>query len=128
MSGSRLAAALLLLASSASAAVSPTYTRQFPGTVVTTGQASCTAGGVTFLPDNRASSPTAYDRVSVLIKNAAALGGADLFICPGSATCTIGTGFPLGPHEGVWLDWSNGPITCVVATGTVTVAYIEERG
>lgn len=118
------ALALVLVASTAAAAVETFMTRNMQGKTVPFGQVSCGTGATTIVSNNVG----VYDRLSILIKNAAALGGADVFICPGSATCTISTGFPLGPHEGLWLDWSYGPITCVVAAGTVTVAYIEERG
>lgn len=121
----RLALAFLAFASGASAADLPTYTRHSTGATVPYGQVSCASTSTTLVATNVG----AWDRLSILIKNIEASGGASVYVCPGSATCTAATGFQLAAREGLWLDWStNGPITCITAAGTAVVSYIEERG
>jgi hypothetical protein len=119
----RLAGALLFVVATAEAAVSPTWTRQYPGLNQTYDQISC-ATNTTLVADNTG----LYDRLSILIKNCSALGGNDVAICPDSSTCATGDGFILGPREGLWLDWSTGPISCTGIGASVTVCYLEERG
>lgn len=120
----RLALAFLALASWASAADLPTYTRHSTGDTVPYGQVSCASTSTTLVATNVG----AWDRLSILIKNIEASGGASVYVCPGSATCTTATGFQLAAREGLWLDWSVGPISCITAAGTAVVSYIEERG
>lgn len=121
--------ALLLVATTAAAqGVSPTYTRHAGQTAVYN-QVSCTAAGTVLIrPDNTYASTTPYERLSILIKNCGAVGAADIAICPGSATCSFAAGFLLGGREGMWIDWSNGPISCATAAGTIVACFLEERG
>jgi hypothetical protein len=120
-----VACALVLVATAASAQPLTTYTRRTVGSTVPYGQVSCTSVSGTLVATNVG----VWDRLSILIKNIESSGGAGVYICPGSATCTAVTGFELEPREGLWLDWStNGPISCVTAAGTAVVSYIEERG
>jgi hypothetical protein len=121
----KLAILLLLFAVSADAQPLTTYTRRTVGTTVPYGQVSCTSVSGTLVATNVG----AWDRLSILIKYIESSGGAGVYICPGSATCTAATGFELEAREGLWLDWStNGPISCITAAGTAVVSYIEERG
>ena len=88
-----LALALLLVASAASAQVTPTYTRHARGKVVSYSQVSCATVSTTL----RTTNVGVYDRMSITIKNCEATGGNNVYICPGSATCTTATGFQLAP-------------------------------
>jgi hypothetical protein len=120
----RLALALLLVASAASAQVTPTYTRHARGKVVSYSQVSCATVSTTL----RTTNVGVYDRMSITIKNCEATGGNNVYICPGSATCTTATGFQLAPREGFWIDWSNdGVISCIAVGGAVNVCNIDER-
>ena len=119
-----LALALCLFASTASAMVDPTYTRHSRGHTVAYSQVSCATVSTTL----RTTSVGVYDRFSIMIKNCEATGGNNVYICPGSATCTTATGFQLAPREGFWLDWSNeGVISCIAVGGAVNVCNIDER-
>ena len=121
----RLALAFLAFAASADAQPLTTYTRRTVGTTVPYGQVSCTSVSGTLVATNVG----AWDRLSILIKNIESSGGAAVYVCPGSATCTAATGFELEAREGFWIDWStNGPISCITAAGTAVVSYVEERG
>jgi hypothetical protein len=120
-------AAALLFAATAEAAVSPTMTRQYPGLTNSYNQVACSTN-TAIVPDNGVLGTPPYPRLSILIKNCAALGGNDVAVCMNSTTCATGAGFILGPREGLWLDWSTGPISCTGIGGTVTVCYLEERG
>jgi hypothetical protein len=119
-----LALALCLFASTASAMVDPTYTLHSRGNVVSYSQVSCATVSTTL----RTTNVGIYDRFSITIKNCEATGGNNVYICPGSATCTAATGFQLAPREGFWLDWSNnGVISCIAVGGAVNVCSIDER-
>jgi len=119
-----LALLFVSLAASANAMVDTTYNRHSRGNVVSYSQVSCGTTSTTL----RTTNVGVYDRLSITIKNCEASGGNNVYVCPGSATCTTATGFQLAPREGFWIDWSNnGVISCIATVGAVNVCNIDER-
>src|SRR4029077_7632405 len=119
-----LALALVLVSSTASAMVDPTYTLHSRGHNVSASQVSCATTSTTL----KTTSVGVYDRLSITVKHCEATGGNNVSVCPNSATCTTAAGFQLAPREGFWIDWSNeGVISCIATGGAVNVCLIDER-
>jgi hypothetical protein len=122
---SLLAALCLLVATSAWGQSSVTYERHRQGDDRRSDNVDCTTAGT----DLVIAAHTTYDQLSICFW-ASPSSSVNVFVCPGSATCTTGTGAEFSPGMGLCLDWSNqdGGISCVTASGTGNVSFVEERG
>lgn len=123
-----LALACLLVASAASGQSSMHFMRHRQGSTTTSDNVSCSTGGADLVIADPGDPPT-YDRLSICFWNSPS-SLVNVYVCPGSTTCTTGTGGEFSPGMGTCLDWGNedGAISCITGSGTANVSYFEERG